>query len=1187
MRASFVRNRQRARLFDLWTFLVLVLLLLTALVLVFPHQLSLRAVDYIERPTAVSLAYLQALVRAYPEDDWLRLQLARQYREIGQFPQANVVLQPLLGPEAGLVPDLAAQVRWLKARLDHDRMLTLPVGSPRRAELQRSLRRQLETLASSERADAQDLRWLAQTALTLNRPRLAAQVYERLAEMPEENRADRLMAAGRWYLAANAFELAVDAYRRVLSGDGAADRRVEAGLALVRTWLAAGRPERAWQEAESLLTRFPGNISLLELAQQAALQAGDPRRALAFAQQHWPSRADMGVRALRERLDLELAAGRTSWATETAGILVQRRPDDGAARRDLARLLEWTGQPYRALEVWLRVAEREGSGAREPPVWQLALDLYAFETAQRLLLDVLASRLLEADELRALSWASAQAGEPERAIEALTRVVDGRGGDEAHWRYLLTLLRETDQRAAWLARIERFDRRFGVDTALRLVWARQLMAEQSWEKALAVLEAGRPPDPGQALAYWQAVAGAALTLQRLERAAEAYEALAGEGERLDVPASQQLLALALFLGRDEQALSVADRLWRDTGDPYYLVVALRRADELGRQRYIERVTVPTPVPAERYPDYWRFLAEYRQRSGASATAGKAYRRALALAPGDASLRAGYLWHLIDTRQRDTLAERLREWSRPGAVPAVQAALAAGYQFLGRYREALVWYRREAPQRRREWLWLLGYADALDEAGLEPAAFRLRRYVLHGLWRSGRDLAPAQAVARADLVRELSGPPAAYALVPSGGPDGAWYPLLAGWYLDSDLTMAARRIMLEAHARRLELPAWQRLGLALADNDLRRVERLLAKARGLSRLDRSVAEQRLGRDGKALALAQDAIDGGREDGTARALATSLSSAVAPGAQGIMHYAWNADIGVARAEALLRRPVGEGLFEVSARTRESRAPDLLSGGPLGSNALTFGWEGGGYRQPWSVSLGVEGRDGRARPVAGVALTRSPARDMTAGLTLSWNAEPQASLLLDSLTGYRGAGASARWDLTGRSTVSARIRYGEYVDWWTGEAAVSGADGNLGLSEMISTGPVRWRLGLGVDWQAYRREDQATGAFGGRLNTGVEGDRLALETVQVYRIASRWQHGQAGELAGRGSAPRWHLDVGAGWQSPQDELVLGLDAALGWPVVGGDELALRVSYSDNATAAEAFQAGAGVTYTYWFGR
>jgi len=94
--------------------------------------------------------------------------------------------------------------------------------------------------------------------------------------------------------------------------------------------------------------------------------------------------------------------------------------------------------------------------------------------------------------------------------------------------------------------------------------------------------------------------------------------------------------------------------------------------------------------------YWLLCAQLDGRSGRVADAARALRRALAIDGGSAAARSGLIWLMIDSGDRDGLARALATWvADADDDPGLWRAYAAGLERLGRVREALTFYRREA------------------------------------------------------------------------------------------------------------------------------------------------------------------------------------------------------------------------------------------------------------------------------------------------------------------------------------------------------------------------------------------------------------------------------------------------------------------------------------------------------------
>ena len=146
MRPWSASERGRQRLVEPWTLAVIMVVIAALLVIVFPRKLLIQQRDYAGEATAISVAYLQALLRSQPDATNVRINLVRQLLELGQLDAARKALEPLENSSA----DLGPEIDWLSFRILAERYLSLPAGAPERARLEPQVSAKLRALVGKE-----------------------------------------------------------------------------------------------------------------------------------------------------------------------------------------------------------------------------------------------------------------------------------------------------------------------------------------------------------------------------------------------------------------------------------------------------------------------------------------------------------------------------------------------------------------------------------------------------------------------------------------------------------------------------------------------------------------------------------------------------------------------------------------------------------------------------------------------------------------------------------------------------------------------------------------------------------------------------------------------------------------------------------------------------------------------------
>jgi len=211
---GYTVRTERLRVFGPTELLACLLLIAVVCWLTFPRDLAITLRN--ARLDAVTLSYMQAWLKAKPDDHELRLLMARELIVLGRFAEADAQLDWVEAADAGYLPE----IRWLRLKWDFKRLMAME------PELRQASRLQAETLASVRAQDwsmlnGEQRRELAEMALVLGAAEQAVRYYRLLAGEAER--------PGDWYEKAG----------RVLLGEG---NYLASGLAYVEAMRASSDP---------------------------------------------------------------------------------------------------------------------------------------------------------------------------------------------------------------------------------------------------------------------------------------------------------------------------------------------------------------------------------------------------------------------------------------------------------------------------------------------------------------------------------------------------------------------------------------------------------------------------------------------------------------------------------------------------------------------------------------------------------------------------------------------------------------------------------------------------------------------------------------------------------------------------------------------------------------------------------
>ena len=716
-------KQRRPSFFSLPALLLLGLLLALVLYVLFPRQNAFDDLRYLSDPDAVSLAYLESLLKSDPDNTPLRINLGRVQRQTGQYDKARKTLAPLL--EASTIPSRAME-SYLEL------LVSQIYSAPNEAErqimtenLNQGLQRLLATDYSPERKLA-----LAVPVMPLLDSQDQLVILQSLFEQADGPA--RLTIANRLarqYEALEQPDKSADILESVL-GLAPADRRHGLVDNLIRLKLASGQPGEALALFRPRLTGAPRTSDQLrEGIRLARLAGADELRknwlgALARAEP-----ADLDIQ--RQWLNLQLAEGNISGALATL-----RRMQDNTQHlpqqdwQQAAQILEWNGRPTEALGYWRKLYQTDDSKLAFERASRLAAELFQWQSLADLLNTSRGRRVLKADGFRELADTLVRLG---RLDEAETRLREGLG-------------------------------QFPQSSALRERLATLLLNRRRFPEAIALLESDQELNDAEhvqlARLYWQirdpesafgllsvvpadSTLGDEATAMRLQLAtilgrtdflAAEYERLAGlPPDQVQPDVREQILDLSVMFGDLPTALRLARQRLEETGDPRYLAAIAEYQFGLnnwnGLAQALDQWQAKAPE-ADRSPRYWTLRAVLFQYRNQDEEALAAFENAARLAPDNTGVLISWSWFLVGHPDRlpGNLPQLLEQLA---ASPSRDSygVLAYGYRALGEQARALYWLGRGREVHPQDADWLLSMAPLAEQAGAMAEGQALRRQAI--------------------------------------------------------------------------------------------------------------------------------------------------------------------------------------------------------------------------------------------------------------------------------------------------------------------------------------------------------------------------------------------------------------------------------------------------------------------------
>ena len=1198
MRSSAVK---KTRLLSGWTLLGVTLL--TALVLVLTFHGKDVFMPGEEPADQVSISYAQVLLKATPEDTELRMKLIDQLIALGRLEEAQHQLELLPRPLAS-TPFYAVELDILQAE-------SRPQGltdADRDRLAQRLGTLDIQTLSIPR------LQRLAERALQLAAPGTAARYYLELAQRDTPRQRQWLEQAARWSLASGQQREAARLYLSLASLATTAEQRQGYRHQAFDAWLAAGQGAEAAALLEQELPRLqPDAAGLAWLKAGVAAAQGSGRLDLAQRIiERWRQWEPDNPAALEAAFRLALASGDTQSAWTDGQQLLALRPEDDELLAQLAQLGEWNGHVDEALDLWLRLLARQDDPARRDHAWKLAARAFRFDAVVELLGGASQTRQLDKTELDSLIFAYESLGDPVAEEQWLRGYIKRQPKQRLAWERLQQLLSRTEQDEAAAAQWAVFGQRFPLSTEEYLTWAQNLLQLFKPEEAWAVLER-MPAKQRQGDDYWRLRADLAWELERDTEAQQALERLAASSKGLTRTDEERLLELYQRTA-PQKALALLEKSWEKGKDQNRLTQALQWAEQLKDSAALERLLASAArVPASAdNPAVWLARAGLDFQRGRVSQAETGYRQALERFPDDDRFRERLLWLLIDQNRQVELATLLRDWQgRARDSDVLWLPFGSGLVLLGQAEEGLVWYRRYLAAHPQDWLVQAAYADALDAAGHQDAALRLRKMVTPHLAGDELPATPERYATYLRLLTSLRGPQAALAQA-RAWQDGS--PSMLQLWFDQWLDALSQNNddglkgewLAWAKSRGLKVRQYEQLQEVLRRQNRGELEKLLA-AGDLDPAQRVEVLQRLGQAGDAQAAALAAAGDEPPEVIQRQLlrqATEQAERTPNGVQAV----WE------------RRDYG-GLVEQGTEVRAARrlADDVYADVQLKQDRVTSsGLQSDALGNEHQMLLKVlknladgglettvdaSQRSDSHRIGLGVARTWRLDSNTEIEAALDWHRQPDESGYLRALGRRDSVSLAGRHNLTPRDQLSWRASHNRYSSR-DGDALGSGFAFNLELSHLLFFEGPTWQVRSGVTYQQNKARstlpDSVTRYLQPLVGSGENGeitaaDLEALRGTQLLQdrygqlyVGSSWRRGIPGSLNRTHPQYTWLVDTLVGWQWTEREFNYGLNVGLGMAVLGDDELAFTAGYQ-SAPQGSGGQAGStlGIQYSNRIGR
>jgi polysaccharide biosynthesis protein PelB len=436
-------------------------------------------------------------------------------------------------------------------------------------------------------------------------------------------------------------------------------------------------------------------------------------------------------------------------AYKVAASAVRQSSKSAAWRQRLAQVSEWTQRPDEALSHWLFLAQHAEVAATLKPATEIGTIWGNVERLAKALhhlpVQLLVLENEQALDPRELAWDSKiltleeTLGRTEQAVARLQLRIKhlGAPANLKLFELLIGLAARLQNSDLLMSTSAQMEQSHGVDIGRSLQMADALAERGNLKAAFELLSSMQTmakdrtllsTERDKKIRYWSSLGEYAHALQKTKVAIDALsqalelgsaqgpdlELLANLLEETSVAHAARVMFKAFQLDGKMSHFKRAASLWLQ-GDAYHeLRLAMGFLTDAQREDLLNGT------------DFLKARATYFQAQGRFQEALNDYRSAIRQNPKDVTLRTGLIWLLMAAKKAPALEQVLRQGHGVAMKEsAYWGAYGAAYLTLGEPQKALPFFAKQA-KNNEDYLWRLGYADALENAGLPDPAWTLRR-----------------------------------------------------------------------------------------------------------------------------------------------------------------------------------------------------------------------------------------------------------------------------------------------------------------------------------------------------------------------------------------------------------------------------------------------------------------------------
>lgn len=767
----------------MWLIILLGLIAAVVLFLLFPGT---RLEDgFKDKPAdSTSVHYMQAMLANQPNNDNLRVELARKLLEMWSLDEAKQVLKPISG-------DLSHSIdaRLLVTEINYREFFN-DNKVKHKVAIKHQILNDIKHLYP-EITHIEKLEILAEWSNELGKPFIAAKIYQRILKILDEStQAHRQILTPKKNNQVNLWLIlgVQDAH-----AEDAEKTTEYFALKNLQALLAAKEGQQAMQWAIVSIKRFKDSPEILQWAIKIAEFEGDYAQArdwgrlyiqnfsqqemdlkkqlnlelaanaieqsvqwIQFLTQRKPVSplilrftislaTDLGrnklasklgrallvqspqdLALLEKQVQLDLAVPDLDAALRDAQLWVKQDPDNIQARLQFAEIAQWAGKPKVSMKQWSNLYDRKGY----QEYFNKAI-IIGKGQFQHKFVSSLFNKLSQTRELTNLELKDWYASLLDDNGETLLKTYVSRWKNHKRaWQMLADIQAYLGKLKVAIKTQKKIESQFNIILEPRLQQSKYFFQLGQIGKAWDLLAQTERFASDKDRKFWTFYGELAWITGN--------EAVAIKSYRLLLKTSslqKEMIPRVIVLAKEEQTsyTELLTTILQQTKDSDYLLDALdlllNQDKHKKAQLFITLIERQKINKFEQLSRYWIIKARLARNNKANA---KLFlRQALSLNPKSKDVLVALLWYMVDSKDTENLKPLLQSISKfSRSDPDVWHVMAAAYRSLGEPLQAIQWYKKAAEQNVDDYLLQLEYADTLEETGQKGKATRLRQNIFY-------------------------------------------------------------------------------------------------------------------------------------------------------------------------------------------------------------------------------------------------------------------------------------------------------------------------------------------------------------------------------------------------------------------------------------------------------------------------